>query len=104
MKKKDDIHKLRDLITEYRHVEALLKVNKEKITILNKHYYAELSKIGTKLPDELKEKIKKYLRKETPVDQIMIQIKNIIPEKVSEKILKDYISQIMTINRDEKIT
>jgi hypothetical protein len=104
MKKKDEIYKLRNLINDWNHAEALLKENKEKITILNEQYNAELYKIGPELPDDLKENIEILLRKETPVDQIMMQIKNIIPEDVPERIVGDYISQIMITARDKEIT
>jgi hypothetical protein len=95
IKKKDEIRKLENLITEHNHAEALLKEYNEKITILNEKYRSELSKIGPELPGNLKENIELLLRKKTPVDKIMTQVKDIIPEDVPEKILKDYISQIM---------
>jgi hypothetical protein len=98
MKKIDERHKLKDLINEIKHVEALLKANNENITILNRQYAAELSKIGPELPDILKENIEMLLRNNNSVDKIMTQLKEIIPDNIPEKILKDYICYHMRID------
>ena len=93
--KNEKKHKLENLLNEYKNTEALLKENNEKVILLKEQYKNELSNIGPELPENLKEKIELLLRKKTPVDKIMTQVKDIIPADVPEKILKDYISQVM---------
>jgi len=95
IEKKDKYHKLKTLITEYRHAEELLNEKDKTLALLKEQYAKELSKFGSNLPEILIKKISKLLMENIPVVTIIKQVRDNIPDDMHESVLKEYISQIM---------
>ena len=95
IEKKDKLHQLKTLITEYKHSEELLREKNTTLAILNEQYTAALQEIRSALPEILIDKISTLLKANIPVANIITQVRDNIPNDIPESVLEEYISQIM---------
>lgn len=98
IKMKDEIHRLENWVNENNNSELLVENQRQRIATLKNEYTAILSKVGPNLPKELKERIALLLRNNISVDKVIMQVRDIIPVDISERILEEYISQFMITN------
>lgn len=95
IKRKDKCYQLEKLINEIEHTEELIKEYNKTQAIHEKQYKIELSKLRADMSGNLVGKISKLLKKNIPVAKIIAQVRNNIPDNISECVLQDYITQIM---------
>lgn len=99
---KDKLHQLETLVAECKHAEESISQINLNLSLLKDQYSVELSKIRLKLPDELIEKISALLRENLSATDIVLKIKNHIPEDIPSWVLEKYISIIMINDLENK--
>jgi len=92
---KDKLHQLKTLIAEYKHAEEMISQIDLNLSLLNEQYTAELSQIRSKLSDELVEKITAMLSQNITAGEIVLKVKNHIPEDIPLWVLEEYITLIL---------
>jgi hypothetical protein len=102
IEKKDELYRLKTLITEYKHAEELLAKTNLNLSILQEQYSTELSKIRLKLPEYLIEKISTLQSENFSAADIVEKVKNHIPDGVSSWVLEEYISIHMMNGAENK--
>ena len=86
-------HRLETIISEYQHSKELLNEQNKSYDILDKQLTIMLMEIGSKLPDNLLEKISNLKKEGLTVPDIIIQVKSLIPEDIPENILEEYLTR-----------
>ena len=94
--KSEEIHRLKELITELNHSEELISANNKTIAILEEQYYEGLVTFGSTLPESLVDKINTLLKTNSPVPTIITLLEEEIPNELPRSLLADYISKIMS--------
>jgi len=100
--KKDKLHQLKTLVAEYKHAKELISQTNLNLSLLKEQYSAELSKIRLKLSDELIEEIIAFLRKNISAADIVLKIKESIPEDIPSWVLEEYITLILMSDLENK--
>lgn len=102
IEKEDKLNQLKTLIAEYKHAEELISQTNLNLSILKEQYSAELSKIRLKLSDELIEEITALLKENISAADIVLKIKNHIPEDIPSWVLEEYITLILMSDLENK--
>lgn len=90
-----EMNRLKELITEVKHAEALISEKNKNIRFLEDQYQEGLIAFGSNLPETLVGKITSLLKTGTPVPAVITQIEKEIPNEIPQSLVADYISIIM---------
>lgn len=86
---------LKNIISEYEHIEQLNKLNEESIKITTKQYEDMLTEFEDELPEILVRRINELSKENMSVPEIINGVKELIPDEIPVAILSDFISNIL---------